>query len=233
MNMKLLSVIVLLVLALGSAACQTTNRTQDGQEKAQSPTPESSKRETPKWPPLSAVVLSPYVVNTAQLARVGVGDTLALPLAGGFQTLTLTAPLKDGVLGIKDLKLKTKDLQGGTINLVVKSLHTHDPKGDEASFVYDNLIAQPEGGVAMDLVGAFETGKLVGYKYNVAPLEALSPGSKIAIVDEEGWRTVKVKAPLRDGVLAIEGFKVSSRSEPVATLRAFDAREGRAGLIWQ
>ena len=230
MDKRLLSVTALLVLVAGSAACQR----QGDQEKAQGPTPESSlKREAPKWPPLPPVVLSPYVVNTAQLARVGAGDTLALPLASGFQTLTLTAPLKDGVLGIKDLKLKAKDIQGGSINMVVKTLHTHDPKGDSASFVYDNLIAQPEGGVAMDLVGAFEAGKLVGYKYDVAALEALSPGSKIALADEEGWRVVKVKAPLGNGVLAIEGFKVSSRSEPVANLRAFDAREGKAGLVWQ
>jgi len=147
--------------------------------------------------------------------------------------LTLTATLKDGVLGIKDLKLKIKDLQGGNINLVVKSVHAHDPKGDQASFVYENLNAQPEGGDAMDLVGAFEAGKLVAYKYNVAALEALSPGSRIAIVDEEGWRVVKVKAPLRDDVLAVEGFKVSRRSEPVVNLRAFDVGEGKAGLIWQ
>jgi hypothetical protein len=234
MNKRFLSVTVLLVLVLGFAACQTTTRTQDRQEKAQTPTPESSvKREASNWPPLSPVVLSPYLVNTAQLAGVGAGDTLALPLASGFQTLTLTAPLKDGVLGIKELKLKLKDLQGGVINIVVKTLHTHDPKGDEASFVYDKLTAQPEGGLAMDLVGAFEAGKLVGYKYDVAALGALSPGTKIAIVDEEGWRVVKVKASLRDGVLAIEGFKVSSRSEPVANLRAFDATEGKAGLIWQ
>ncbi len=237
MNQRLLSVTVLLVLTFGSEACQPTNRSpgqQNGQGTAESPTPESSlQKETLKWPPLSSVVLSPYVVNTAQLARVGAGDTLALPLASGFQTLTLTAPLKDGVLGIKDLKLKIKDLQGGTINLVVKGLHTHDPKGDEASFVYDNLIAEPDGGTSMDLVGAFEAGKLVGYKYSVSALEALSPGTKIAIVDEEGWRVAKIKAPLKDGVLAIEGFKVSSRSEPVSNLRAFDAREGKAGLIWQ
>ena len=131
------------------------------------------------------------------------------------------------------MKLKVKDLQRGNINLVVKSLHTHDPKGDEASFVYNNLIVQPEGGVTMDLIAAFEAGKLVGYKYDVSALEALSPGSKIAIVDEEGWRVVNVKAPLRAGVLAIESFKVSNRSEPVANLRAFDVREGKAGLIWQ
>jgi hypothetical protein len=119
------------------------------------------------------------------------------------------------------------------INLVVKTLHTHDPKGDDASLVYDNLTAQPGDGAAMDLAGAFEAGKLVGYKYTVAALEALTPGNKIAVIDEEGWRAVKVKAPLRDGVLAIEPFKPSNRSEPVENLRAFDVREGKAGLAWQ
>ena len=102
MNKSLL-VAVSMVLVFGPTACQSPNRTQDGQEKAQSPTPESSaQRETVKWPPLSSAVLSPYVLNTVQLARVGAGDTLALPLANGFQTLTLTAPLKHDVLGIKD-----------------------------------------------------------------------------------------------------------------------------------
>jgi hypothetical protein len=81
-------------------------------------------------------------------------------------------------------------------------------------------------------VGAFESEKLVGYKYDIAALEALSPGSKIALLDEEGWRVVKVKAPLKEGVLEIEGIKVSNRNEPLARLRAFDSREGKAGLIW-
>jgi hypothetical protein len=232
MNRRLLSVTVSSALLLCFAACQTANRTQDGQNKAQS-SDSSSKKEPAKWPPLPKDILSPYSINTAQLARVGAGDSLALPLASGFQTLTVTAPLKDGALGIKDLKLKTKDLEGGVINLVIKTLHTHDVKGDEASFVYDNLTAQPEDGIAMDLAGAFEAGKLVGYKYNVAALEVIKPGNKIAVVDEEGWRAVKVKAPLRDGVLAIESFKVANRSEPVANLRAFDVKEGKVGLIRQ
>jgi len=86
MNKRFLSVTVLLVLALSSVTCQTTNRTQDGQQKAQGPTPETPlKGEMLKWPPLSPVVRSTYVVNTAQLARVGAGDALALPLASGFQ----------------------------------------------------------------------------------------------------------------------------------------------------
>ena len=234
MKKRAASLTALFVLLFGVAACQSNKQTQDGQEKSQGPKPEStSKNEPVKWPPLSKVVLSPYVVNTAQLAKVGAGDSLALPLASGFQTLTLTAPLKDGVLGIKDLELKIKDLQGGNIVLVVKTLRTHDPKGDEASFVYDNLTAQPDGGVAMALVGAFESGKLVGYKYDVGALETLAAGSKIAIVDEEGWRVVKTKSSLKGGVLEIESFKVPNRDGPVANLRAFDVSDGKAALVWQ
>jgi hypothetical protein len=236
MAQKFLSVIILFILVLGSLTCQRANQTsnqQDSQGKTQGTTPEtSSKQETPKWPPLPSAVFSPYVIDTTQLARVEAGDTLALPLAGGFRTLTLTAPLKDDVLGIKDLNLQIKDLQGNNVGVIVKSLHSHDPKEGQASFVWHNLTVRPDGGVAMDMVGAFEAGKLVGYKYDLSALEALVAGNKIAILDQEGWRVVKIRVPLKEGFLGIEGFKVSSRSEPIANLRAFDSREGKAGLIW-
>src|SRR5687767_4781316 len=88
MNKRFLSVTIFLFLLFGSAACQSFTRTRGGNENAQSPTTESSsQREAVKWPPLSRAVLSPYVLNTTQLAQVGAGDTLALPLANGFQTL--------------------------------------------------------------------------------------------------------------------------------------------------
>jgi len=204
----------------------------DGRRPDRTATPASAPgHKTPAWPALPPKFLPGYGLDPAELSKLPVGDKIALPFPDGFHTITVTAPLKDGVLGIKDMKETVKDVKGTTITLTVRSLYTHAYDAGQVGLVRHVLTAQPDGGSILEMAGAYEAGKLVGYRFDLAALGSLTAGSRIAILDPTGWRVVTVDAPLKAGVLGVEDF--TANGETVKDLRLLDPRDGKAGLVWK
>ncbi|MFQ5641605.1 MAG: hypothetical protein ACE5IR_26825, partial [bacterium] len=184
----------------------------------------TQSKEKPAWPPLPPDYLPGHVLEVAQLGGFKTGDSFVHIEKGGFRVLKIDAPLKDGVLGVEDYTLSIKDVDGKNLKVNVEELYTHDRGEGKVSLVWHNITVQPDGGTAMDLIGTYEAGKLVGYKFNVDALGSLKPENKIAIFDQNGWRVVTVDAPLKDGVLGV--------IETIKDLRLLDSKDGKAGLVW-
>ena len=243
MNIKLLITFITFIFLFSIAVCQDMNQLtsqQDNQSNSQ-PTIQQTAcaEETPAWPPLPSGFLPTSRVFISDLSQITAGDAIALPIQLGFRTITVVTPLEDDVLEIEALMEKIEDVDNGNINVIVRALHTHDPNQDRASLVWHSITVQPYGGTAMDLIGTYEAGKFVGYKFDIAAIGSLTSGNKIAILDENGWRIVTVDVPLKEDILGVDDFDGITHSpdnkEIVETIRdlcLIDSRDGKAGLIW-
>ena len=186
------------------------------------------------WQPLPSSLRGEFTMDMATMKKL-VGDSIALPIAGRFTTISVSAVDADGTVKVKDLPLDAK-LGGQPFKVTVRAFHTHaaaDVQGRYAmkgegstdppvAFVWHDFDAQAPGGRKVRLLGAYRDGKLLGYTYDRKELAELPPQAVIPVLAGSGWQVVKTVEPPNAGALKVEGGK---------SLRILDAAGGRVALI--
>lgn len=151
--------------------------------------------------------------------------------------------LKDELLGVEEFELKSKELAAKKIRVVGDELRLQwsDQKigGEKVGYmVWSHLKVQPEGSIAMEMFGAVENAKLIGYRYDLAGVRALKRGDRLATLDPTGWRTVVVDAPVEGDFLGIEDFEANLKGKAATTLvkvrglRLVNHQGGKVALVW-
>lgn len=187
----------------------------------------------PAWPPLPPDFSGDFTMDMATMKKLA-GDSIALPIAGQFKTLSITAVEEDGTVALKDLVVDAR-LSDQTFKVTIHALHSHttaeargryEMKGEgkagpPVAFVWHSFHVQPPDGRSLHLVGVYRDGALLGYSYDRAELGTLPGGAALPVFGGSGWQVVKVMGPLTGGVLKLDGGR---------RLRLFEVAGNRAGL---
>ena len=185
------------------------------------------------WPPLPKDFRGDFTLDMATMKKLA-GDSIALPIAGQFKTLSILAVEEDGTVRIKDLVVDAR-LSDQSFTVTIHALHSHttadargrfDMKGEGAAgapvpFVWHDFHVQPRNGSSLHLIGVYRDGALLGYAYDRAELGSLAAGAALPVFGTSGWHVVTVTRPLANGTLTIDG---GSR------LRLIEVSGDRAGL---
>lgn len=187
------------------------------------------------WPPLPPDFAGDFTMDMATMKKLA-GDAIALPIAGQFKTLAITAVEDDGAVTLKDLVVDTR-LSGQPFKVTIHALHSHvtteargryamqgqGGEGPQVPFVWHDFHVQSPGGARLHLAGVYRDGALRGYSYERAELAGLAPGTALPVFGAAGWQVVTVLGPPAGNTMTIAG----------GTLRLFDAPGGRVGLVRQ
>ncbi len=187
------------------------------------------------WPLLPPDFAGDFTMDMATMKKLA-GDAIALPIAGQFKTLAITAVADDGTVTLKDLVIDTR-LSGQPFTVTIHALHSHatgtgqgryamqgqGAEGPQVPFVWHDFHVQSPGGARLHLAGVYRDGALLGYAYERAELAGLTAGAVLPVLGRAGWQVVTVLGPPSGSTMKIEG----------GTLRLFDAPGGRVGLVRQ
>lgn len=185
------------------------------------------------WPPLPQDFAGDFTMDMATMKKLA-GDSIALPIAGQFKTLSITAVDDDGTVTLKDLVVDAR-LSGQPFKVTIHALHSHlttqargryamqgpGAEGPQVPFVWHRFHVQAPSGVRLNLAGVYRDGALLGYSYDRGELAALTAGATVPVFGRTGWQVVTVLGPPTGTTLRIEG----------GTLRLIDAPGNRAGLV--
>lgn len=187
------------------------------------------------WPPLPTDFAGDFTMDMATMKKLA-GDSIALPIAGQFKTLSITAVDDDGTVTLKDLVVDTR-LSGQPFKVTIHALHSHvttqargryamqgqDAGGPQVPFVWHSFHVQSPAGVRLHVAGVYGDGSLLGYSYDRRELAGLAPGAVLPVFGSSGWQVVTVVSPPTGNTLKIEG----------GSLRLIDAPDNRVGLVRQ
>lgn len=185
------------------------------------------------WPPLPPDFAGDFTMDMATMRKLA-GDAIALPIAGQFKTLSITAVEDDGTVTLKDLVIDTR-LSGQPFKVTIHALHSHvtteargryamqgqGVEGSQVPFVWHSFHVESPGGARMHLMGVYRDGALLGYSYERSQLAGLSAGAALPVFGRTGWQVVTVLGPPTGNTMKIEG----------GSLRLFDAPGNRVGLV--
>ncbi len=186
------------------------------------------------WQPLPPAFRGEFTMDMATMRKLQ-GDSIALPIAGRFTTISITAVEGDGTVKVKDLPMEAK-LDGQPFKVVVRAFHSHtaaDAQGRYAmkgegsretpvAFVWHDFDVHAPGGSKLRLLGAYRDGKLLGYTYDRNELAGLGPQAVLPVLAGSGWQVIRIAEPPKSGVVKTEGGR---------SLRIVDAGGGRAALL--
>lgn len=187
------------------------------------------------WPLLPPDFAGDFTMDMATMKKLA-GDAIALPIAGQFKTLSITAVEDDGTVTLKDLVVDTR-LSGQPFKVTIHALHSHftteargryamqgqGAEGPQVPFVWHDFHVQSPGGARMHLTGVYRDGALLGYSYARNELAGLRAGAALPVLGRTGWQVVTVLGPPTGNTMKIEG----------GSLRLFDAPGNRVGLVRQ
>lgn len=187
------------------------------------------------WAPLPPDFAGEFTMDMATMRKLA-GDAIALPIAGQFKTLAITAVEDDGTVTLKDLVVDTR-LSGQPFKVTIHALHSHvtteargryamqgqGAEGPQVPFVWHSFHVQSPTGVRLHLAGVYRDGALLGYSYERGELSGLAAGAALPVFGRTGWQVVTVLGPPGGNTMRIEG----------GSLRLFDAPGGRVGLVRQ
>lgn len=187
------------------------------------------------WPPLPKDFRGDFTLDMATMRKLA-GDSIALPIAGQFKTLSILAVEEDGTVKLKDLMVDAT-LSGQPFRVTIHALHSHDGAGARGRFDMkgDGAAGQPvpfvwhdfhvrSGDRSLHVIGVYRDGALLGYSYDRAELGALAAGTMLPVFGSSGWQVVKVAGPLAGGVLMIDGG---------GKLRVIEVSGDRVGLAYE
>lgn len=187
------------------------------------------------WPPLPPDFAGDFAMDMATMKKLA-GDAIALPIAGQFKTLSITAVDDDGTVTLKDLVVDTR-LSGQPFKVTIHALHSHvtpeargryamqgqGAEGPQVPFVWHSFHVESPGGARMHLIGVYRDGALLGYSYEGGQLAGLSAGAALPVFGRTGWQVVTALGPPTGNTLRVDG----------GTLRLVDAPGNRVGLVRQ
>jgi len=187
------------------------------------------------WPPLPPDFAGDFTMDMATMKKLA-GDSIALPIAWQFKTLSITAVGDDGTVTLEDLVIDA-GLSGQPFTVTLHALHSHvttrargryamQGQGAEephVPFVWHRFHVESPSGVRLNLAGVYRDGALLGYSYDRGELAKLAAGAALPLFGRTGWQVVTVLGPPAGTTLKIEG----------GSLRLIDAPGNRVGLARQ
>ena len=227
MKKTIYAAVAFTVFLLGMISCSQANQSKPTQLSEP-----ANRSEAPTWPPLPADFRGDFTLDMATMKKLA-GDSIALPIAGQFTSLSILTVDDDGTVKLKDVGLDS-DLAGHPCKITIHALHSHaagDAKGDYAmgdskdaklAWVWHDFHVQSPGTAALHIVGVYANGKLIGYTYDRTELAKLSAKSQVPVFGATGWQVVKIDEPLTGETLQVDGGR---------HLRLLDVGGGRAGLV--
>lgn len=215
-------------------ADQTVTGTDNGSQSPGGGPNDLQPDQEPRWPPLPDKFPGDFTMDMPTMKKL-VGDSIALPIAGQFKTLSVTAVEDDGTVLVKPLILDAK-LGDQRFNVTITALHSHaaaDAQGryamtgegsqaPQVAFVWHDFNVKLADGGGLNLKGVFHERKLLGYSYNPTELANLKAGAAIPVFGSTGWQVVKVMGPPTGKVLKLADG---------AQLRLLQAPDARVGLV--